>query len=250
MRVVFMSCTPDLETNIAIAARICYSNKTLEQIKIEMLDDENKRNAIERIISSGHQSPLEHGSFTFYIENVSRALLAQITRHRIASFSVRSQRYCDMSKDSLDNYYHPKTSPDNVINELDVAYNEELDHYKKLIELGCKKEIARMVLPNGAPTNLVMTMNCREIYHFCGLRCCNRAQAEIRAVANEIMKICYHEAPIVFSKLGPHCTQLGYCPEGKMSCGMYPSLEDLKDKAFESDPSLKNKYMSAFAKGY
>ena len=159
----------------------------------------------------------EHAGFTFRIEDVSRVLLAQLTRHRLASFSVQSQRYCGIS--------YNMAMPESVRNASSHVYDVFLDAvessykaYDWLIENGIPAEDARMVAPEGETTELVMTMNARELRHFFSLRCCNRAQWEIRELAWRILKEVYVVAPELFKDAGPGCLR-GACPEGKRSCG-------------------------------
>lgn len=179
---------------------------------------------LKSALASGHESVLEHACFTFQILNISRVTLAQITRHRIASFSVLSQRYATV------NGYSPFVLPDDdYITGMQAAYED----YNRLIQSGESAENARYVLPEGTHTSLVMTMNARELRHFFALRCCERAQWEIRQLANEMLTICKRQAPLLFENAGPSCVALGYCPE-KRGCGKAPKLSDLK-AAYEKE---------------
>lgn len=179
-----------------------------------------------KVCLSGN-SPFEHCAFTFGIEGVSRALLSQITRHRIgASFSVRSQRYC--SEDDFQ-YVIPKSIQRHekhcVRYKALMADIQNL--YNKLVELGVPKEDARMILPNACETRMIVTMNVRELWHFFNLRCCNRAQWEIRELANKMLELCKEASPLLFEHAGAACVK-GYCPEGDMSCGKAPTLDALR----------------------
>jgi thymidylate synthase (FAD) len=172
--------------------------------------------ALRHALESGHESVAEHASFTFRIEGVSRALLAQLTRHRIASFSVKSQRYVDMG----DMPY--VTPPCFEKNPALKAYYHDLMHmlsveYQHLVSLGVPKEDARFIMPQAACTDLIVTMNARELRHFFSLRCCNRAQWEIRALADQMLALCKEKAPALFENAGPGCVR-GECPE-KRPCG-------------------------------
>ena len=185
----------------------------------------------------GHESPIEHISFTFGIENVSRALLAQITRHRIASFSVQSQRY--VAEDGFD-FILPPAIAENA--EAKALYLETMDElsarYTKLTELlmegtegsvaDKKKAIedARFVLPNGCTTKMMVTMNARSLLNFFRLRCCSRAQWEIRELATQMLMEVREVCPTVFKLAGPPCVA-GKCPEGKMTCG---KMKEMKEK--------------------
>lgn len=213
MNVQLLAHTPAPEQLVAASAKLCYSAASIADLAAIEADK-----AAEFIgkLPEAHQSPFEHVSFTFGIEGVSRAMLAQITRHRIASFSVQSQRYVEMGHFG---YVIPQT-----IAENDEAL-DEYQHlmclvrivYNKLIELGIPAEDARFVLPNACETRMIVTMNARELLHFFSLRCCKRAQWEIRAVADEMLRLCKEVAPEIFAKAGPGCVR-GHCPEGKGRC--------------------------------
>ena len=179
---------------------------------------------LKAALASGHESVLEHASFTFRILNISRVTLAQLTRHRLASFSVLSQRYTKVNRDD------PVVLPDADYSE---SAKNAYDEYNRLIKSGESGENARYVLPEGTKTSLVMTMNARELRHFFALRCCERAQWEIRQLANEMLTICKLHAPLLFENAGPSCVALGYCPE-KRGCGRAPKLSELK-KAYEKE---------------
>lgn len=228
MNVILLTHTPEPEKIVAAAAKLCYSQKADIKTLMDGLDTETVNKFIKKLMAMHHESPLEHVSFTFAIEGVSRALLAQITRHRIASFSVRSQRYC--SEEDFDSimpdpvYQDPKKRAvfRSAMADVKIAYNE-------LQDLGSKNEDARSVLPNACATRMIVTMNLRELLHFFNLRCCVRAQAEIRELANRMLILCKEVSPVLFMHAGAHCEALGYCPEGKMSCGRAPTLEKLLD---------------------
>lgn len=215
MRVTLITHTPDPEKVVAMAARTCYTSMPLSQLT-ENLTDEEVVKMVTKLSKMGHESPMEHASFTFAIEGVSRALLAQITRHRIASYSVRSQRYVSENKANF-------VIPESISTpEAKALYLTSIDNarkaYDQLKKLGVEKEDARMVLPNATETQMMMTMNARSLINFFNLRCCNRAQKEIRDLADEMLKLCREVAPILFSKAGASCTY-GSCSEGEMSCG-------------------------------
>lgn len=174
------------------------------------------KRSLRGAMGSGHDSVAEHAAYTFYITDVSRVLLAQLTRHRLASYSVESQRYCKAAPDMM-------CIPDSVVKKgLDKDFLHAVyvafDCYDMLIEHGVKPEDARYVIPEGTTTSLVLTMNARELRHFFELRCCNRAQWEIREMANKMLAICKQEAPDLFRDAGPGCVR-GRCPEGSHSCG-------------------------------
>ena len=231
MKVTLIEHTPNPEKTIAIAAKMCYSNTDLEYLT-DNLTEEKINSFIEMLSEIGHESPIEHVSFTFGIEGVSRALLAQITRHRIASFSVQSQRYVK----NKDEFYLPKEIEENTLAKeiYNESINKSFESYIKLVDLlqenyikkglkikdAEKKAIenARYILPNASETKMIVTMNVRSLKNFFRLRCCNRAQDEIRAVADEMLKLCKEVSLILFKNMGAGCVN-GKCPEGKMSCG-------------------------------
>ena len=173
--------------------------------------------ALEHALSSGHESVIEHVSFTFLIEDVSRVLLAQLTRHRIASFSVQSQRYVSY-RDGF-GYVIPPAIVE-LGDEAVADYEKQMETMHAWYCRWCdrlgdkKKEDARYVLPNAAHTKLLMTMNGRELKHFFSLRCCNRAQWEIRDMADQMLEKCRMAAPDLFKDAGPGCVR-GHCPEKK-----------------------------------
>ena len=185
---------------------------------------------LESAVSSGHESILEHAVYTFEIKGVSRALTHQLVRHRIASYSQQSQRYVKM--DGFE-YVTPKSIEDatssvwtdsdgNLTDTLGIYENlmEKIHSiYSDMIKSGIPEEDARYVLPNACCTNIIVTMNARELRHFFALRCCERAQWEIRAMANKMLRICKEVSPTIFANAGPSCVVTGRCPEGKRSCG-------------------------------
>ena len=186
-----------------LAARMCYGAK-------------DGMKALLNAIDSGHDSLLEHEKFTFHVEDVSRVLLAQLTRHRIASYSVRSQRYCGATLD----YVIPHTiyEDDELMADLYRALNASEAFYTKAINKGVPAEDARYFTYQAGITELVVTMNIRELRHFLSLRCCRRAQWEIRELADEMLRQAREVLPEFFKDSGPGCVR-GDCPEGKKSCG-------------------------------
>lgn len=250
MKVELLSHTPNMEQIIATAAKLCYSKSNINDLKEKQTSDKVE-SFITQLKNMGHQSPVEHASFTFAIEDVSRSLLAQITRHRIASYSVQSQRYVDM-----DNFNPviPKEIQDNQM--CLVAFNSCIktikDTYKVITQIlesnyilngmdekaAHKKAIenARAVLPNATPTKIIMTMNVRSLLHFFELRCCNRAQDEIRELADKMLDLCKEVAPNIFSNAGAPCIS-GKCPEGTMSCGN-PRKNEISNTQLEGQMKL------------
>ncbi len=217
MRVTLLSHTPEPEKTIAMAARLCYSPSDILQLK-KKLNNVSVEKLIRKIVRMGHHSVLEHVSFTFGIEGISRATSHQLVRHRLASYSQQSQRYV-VFKDSI-NYITPQSIARNEESrEIFKQITEEcFDAYQKLLKLGIPVEDARYVLPNASETRIMVTMNARELLHFFRLRGCRRAQWEIRALAMEMLSIVKGVAPLIFEKAGPGCLT-GGCTEGEFYCG-------------------------------
>lgn len=222
LNVTLIAHTPEPEKVIAMASRTCYSALDLEGLD-KKTDTTDNAAYIRRVLASGHTSIAEHASFTFGLEGVSRTLLAQITRHRVASFSVQSQRYVSVAGAEVFDYIVPPR-----IRALGPEAEEKFAQQMKTMQrwydewseaLGQDSaEDARFVLPGAAATRIVMTMNARELLHFFSLRMCNRAQWEVREAAWRMYELVYPLAPSVFELAGPGCAH-GACPEGKRSCG-------------------------------
>jgi thymidylate synthase (FAD) len=248
LKVTLIAHTPDPERIIATAARLCYSPSDIMSLK-EGLTDEKVESFVSMLISIGHESVLEHVSFTFGIEGISRACSHQLVRHRIASYSQKSQRY--VNEDGFDFITPPeiaavpeaKAEFERQMEALTESYNRIADiltenHKKTFMEQGFDEkeaasrarkkanEDARFVLPNACETKIVVTMNVRSLLNFFRHRCCCRAQWEIKDVADEMLKLCCEAAPNVFKKAGPSCYAEGKCPEGKMTCGKYAEVKD------------------------
>ena len=238
MKVTLITHTPDAEKIIAAAAKLCYSNADIDTL-LDGLTPEKTEKFLDMLTALGHASPIEHVTFTFGIEGVSRALLAQITRHRIASFSVQSQRY--VKENSFTFVTPPAIAEDSEALALyQSAMDDAFAAYQKLAETLEKKylavmdrraaekkaiEDARFVLPNACTTKMILTMNARSLMNFFELRCCNRAQWEIRAVATEMCALVKEVCPTLFRLAGPSCVR-GACREGKMSCGQAARMRE------------------------
>jgi len=224
MNVQLINHSENIMKTIASAGKLCYSNKATINDLMDNLTEEEINKFVKQIISVNHASVLEHVSFTFAIEGVSRTLTHELVRHRIASYSQRSQRYVSEKGCEF-------VSPIFASKEQEEVYNKCIEYthetYNKLIELGMKKEDARYVLPNATCTRIIFTMNLRSLLHFFNLRCCTRAQWEIRQMANEMLKICKNKFPVLFEKAGASCDTLGYCPEGNRCCGKKKPLEQI-----------------------
>lgn len=240
MKVKLIAYTPGAEAAVAKAAKLCYSPVGVEEIE-KKLDGEEIDRFVEMLASMGHASPLEHVSFTFAIEGVSRVLTHQLVRHRIASYSQQSQRYVKL--EAFD-YIVPEAIREDA--EAEMIFKKSMDAandaYRNLAEKLEKKyleaylaegmdgkaakgkaekraiEDARYVLPNACETKIVVTMNARSLLHFFTVRLCERAQWEIREMALAMLIEAKKAAPTLFGHAGPGCVW-GPCPEGKMSCG-------------------------------
>ncbi len=227
LSVTLLRYTPNPQEIVSMGAKLCYSPADIEELK-QGIEGKNQEPFLERLMEFRHLSPIEHASFTFGIEGVSRSLLAQITRHRIASYSVKSQRYVSEAgaakEDGVFGYIIPPRiealgQEAVAVFQSQMAQAQEWYDYwaGKLGNGGSAYEDARFVLPNAAETKMLVTMNARELLHFFTLRCCNRAQWEIRALAQEMLRLVKEVAPVIFETAGPGCLR-GPCPEGKMTC--------------------------------
>jgi thymidylate synthase (FAD) len=224
MKVVLLRHTPDPDKTVALSARLCYSPVGVAELQ-EKMSDEDAARLVRMLVRMGHFSPIEHVTFTFAIEGVSRVLTHQLVRHRIASYSQQSQRYVKahdfetIMPPAIAAIPEAKAKFETCMQNLQELYNDLTDNY------GIANEDARYVLPNAAETKIVCTFNARSLYSFFNLRCCNRAQWEIRELAWKMLVECRKVAPILFEKAGPDCVAKGICKEGKMSCGILPKVK-------------------------
>ena len=269
-KVTLLAHTPDPEQTVAMAAKLCYSKSDIETVK-EGLTEEKTAAFLDMLSSLGHQSPIEHASFTFGIEGISRACSHQLVRHRIASYSQQSQRYVDGS--TFEYVTPPKIAQDPMLLEkyehaLELQAKAYVEIRDSLIAAGIKKylsenenaaqafgdisekteneiigdfkefdkkrfsafektanEDARFILPNACTTKIICTFNARSLMNFFEHRCCNRAQWEIRDVAQQMLLLVKEVCPHIFAKAGPGCLY-GGCPEGKMSCGKAKEMRE------------------------
>ena len=225
LRVTLLQHTPDPDRAVAIAGRLCYAPVSAADLKQDM-SDEDVAKLVRILVRSGHHSALEHASFSFAVDGVSRACTHQLVRHRVASYNQQSQRYVNFG--AGDSFVVPPSVAANA--EAQAVFLAAMEQarvaYDKLVELGLAEgrtresvqEDARFVLPNAAETKIVVTMNARELRHFFALRCCRRAQWEINRLAWAMRRCALAAAPLLFEGTGPGC-MTGGCPEGKMSCG-------------------------------
>ncbi|MEF9841646.1 MAG: FAD-dependent thymidylate synthase [Raoultibacter sp.] len=223
MQVELLYHTPEPERAIATAARLCYAPVGASEL-METMPDQQVKSVLSTIMESGHFSTLEHASYTFAVDGVSRALTHQLVRHRIASFNQQSQRYVKFTDNVA------TIMPDTVAGDpqrtaiFDEAITAAVTAYKKLLDAGVPAEDARYLLPNAAETKIVITMNVRELLHFFELRTCNRAQWEIRDMAHRMLELARPTAPYIFLDAGAPCIR-GGCPEGKLACSHpYPKV--------------------------
>ncbi len=252
IKVNLIAYTPEPEQVVAAAAKLCYSPVGIDEIR-SGLTPEKTESFVNMLAEIGHASPVEHASFTFAIEGISRACSHQLVRHRIASYSQQSQRYVDGNSfdfvtppaieqcpEAYEEYERviarqreayakirdslaAKTARE-AVPELDGDNASVLDEFKRrdkaAYSAAIKKanEDARFILPNACTTAIVVTMNTRSLWNFFAHRCCNRAQWEIREVAVKMLRLCKEAAPSLFKNSGPSCMS-GKCPEGNMSCG-------------------------------
>jgi thymidylate synthase (FAD) len=246
-KVFLLAHTPNPEHTVASAAKLCYSSSSISNLT-DNLTDEKAASFVEMLSEIGHESPIEHASFTFGIEGVSRALLAQITRHRMASFSVKSQRY--VREGSFEYITPPEIAAvPEALEIYEEIMAEDQKRYDRLAEILKEKHIktflaegkdektaarmaekkaiedARFVLPNSCETQMIMTMNARSLHNFFKHRCCARAQWEIQDIANQMLALVCDVAPNLFKNAGPSCLN-GPCPEGKMSCGRAKEMKE------------------------
>lgn len=223
MKVKLISHTPEPERMVAMSARLCYSPVGAEEL-VEKMSDVQVEKLVGKIVEMEHLSTLEHVSFTFAIEGVSRVLTHQLVRHRIASYSQQSQRYVSehefeyIMPPAIANNEPAKAKFEQLMDTIQNTYNE-------LTELGVHKEDARYCLANAAETKIVVTMNARTLLHFFQLRCCVRAQWEIRQLADLMLAEVKKIAPLLFKKAGPTCITSNYCGEGELTCGRLAAMQ-------------------------
>lgn len=216
MHVELLYHTPDPERAVATAARLCYAPVGAAEL-METLSQEKIEHVLSTIMASGHFSTLEHASYTFAIDGISRACSHQLVRHRLASFNQQSQRYVQFKEEP--DMVVPHTVEEAGLREEYERYVKlAFEGYQKLVDAGLPAEDARYLLPNACETKICVTMNIRELLHFFSLRCCNRAQWEIREMACKMLELVRPTAPFIFKDAGPGCVR-GHCPEGKMTCG-------------------------------
>ncbi|KOR52546.1 FAD-dependent thymidylate synthase [Clostridium botulinum] len=240
MKVKLLEYTPNAEKLIASAAKLCYSSSGIENLQ-NNLDKEKVDKFLNMLMSYGHESPIEHVSFTFGIEGVSRSLTHQLVRHRIGSYSQQSQRYVRLDQfeyvipPSVEKYEEAKNIYIKTMKNCQKSYDDIASILKEkyinngLRDIDAEKkaiEDARYVFPNACTSKIIVTMNARSLMNFFRHRCCNRAQWEIRELAEIMLFEVKDVAPTLFKYCGPGCVN-GPCPEGKMSCG---KIKEVREK--------------------
>lgn len=233
LKVVLLQHTPAMEELVSQAARLCYSPASIEDLKAQV-ERKDQTAFIEKLIDMHHLSPIEHISFTFGVEGISRACSHQIVRHRIASYSQQSQRYVGQhSKNGKTFKFVIPPSIEKIgrkqwfIEKIEAIQKWYDELVEALGSTGEKTfEDARFLLPNATETKIIITMNARELLHFFCVRCCNRAQWEIRALAVEMLRLARQASPHIFKDAGPGCIS-DKCPEGKMSCGKMTEVREI-----------------------
>lgn len=248
LKVKLINHTDNPERLVAQAAKICYSPVGVDEID-QKLTEESIEKFINMLTEIGHESPIEHVSFTFAVEGVSRTLTHQLVRHRMASFSQQSQRYVKLEQ--FNYIIPPQIDKNKRTREIFIKSMEENQkHYSKIVDILYKENLetllsqgqdeksakskaektsiedARYVFPNACETKIVFTMNARSLLNFFKHRCCNRAQWEIRDLSIEMYKLVKVVAPTLFKNAGPGCVS-GNCPEGKMTCGKIKEVREM-----------------------
>ena len=228
LKVELLAWTNQLELVAALGAKLCYSPVDIADLQ-ERVSRQDQEKFIKSLVRMGHESPLEHVVFTFGIEGISRACSHQLVRHRLASYSQQSQRY--VKADGFEVVIPPSIAGQGE--KAVMMFSEQMQiiqgWYNGWLARGISPEDARFVLPNATATKIIVTMNARELLHFFKKRCCLRAQWEIRAMAEEMLRLVLEKAPIIFSYAGPPCLK-AVCPEGKMTCGMIEIVREKFEK--------------------
>ena len=228
MYIELIKYTPEPEKTVAIAARVCYSPRNAKEIYENMSDEEVKK-LIRFLIKAGHHSAIEHASFTFIVDGISRACSHQLVRHRLASYSQQSQRYVEYKRNL--EYVTPQSIKDkkDLSQKFEEFQQQSFNLYKYFLKNKISSEDARYVLSNAFPTQIIITMNARELLHLFTLRCCERAQWEIREMAYRMLNKVKKVAPTIFEHAGPSCFR-GRCPECEMMCKNPPKEDEILEK--------------------
>ena len=179
-------------------ARVCYKSE-------DKITEGSAEKFIGMILKSGHESVLEHEKLTVKFI-CDRGVTHEIVRHRIASYSQESTRYCNYSKDKFGNeltFIRPCFWADD--SEEYAVWKQAMEEiektYVKLISLGAKPEEARSILPNSLKTEIVCTMNLREWRHFFRLRTAERAHPQIREISVALLDELKKRIPVIFDDI-------------------------------------------------
>ncbi len=228
MYIELIKYTPEPEKTVAIAARVCYSPRNAKEIYENMSDEEVKK-LIRFLIKAGHHSAIEHASFTFIVDGISRVCSHQLVRHRLASYSQQSQRYVEYKRNL--EYVIPQSikNKKDLSQKFEEFQQQSFNLYKYFLKNKISSEDARYVLSNAFPTQIIITMNARELLHLFTLRCCERAQWEIREMAYRMLNKVKKVAPTIFEHAGPSCFK-GICSEGEMMCKNPPKEDEILEK--------------------
>ena len=227
-QVKIISKPENILRTVYTACRTCYSADSPININNcdKAQDEEKALSLIKKVVSSGHYSTIEHVQISFAISGISRACSHQLVRHRLMSFSQKSQRYV-REKEQFD-YIVPPTilkQPD-LYEKYQNFMRETTKLYLEMTEKGIPAEDARFILPNAAATSMVASLNLREMIHLANLRLCTRAQSEIRTLVKLMCDELISTEPWLKDYLTPKCEQAGFCDEDK-SCGRKPKKEEL-----------------------
>lgn len=247
MKVKLLTKTQNMLDVVYTGARTCYNAGSPVDMWFDVCNiaTDKKKNLIDKVFKSGHLSTSEHAYFTFAIEGISRACSHQLVRHRHCSFSQQSQRYVEIKEKQGELYdlLHCFPTDEKIAKMKEMAEKYFVDvndnnyygyvhclwQYALRVENEEKPEDARNSLPNATKTNIVVSMNLRELIHLCNERLCTRAQGEIRQLVKEMVAQVLKDEKWLKPYLVPKCEQNGICFEHK-SCGRKPTLEDLKQK--------------------
>ncbi|HDL20200.1 MAG TPA: FAD-dependent thymidylate synthase [Nitrospirae bacterium] len=233
LKVILLRHTPNPEETISMAAKLCYSPSDIESLE-KKISSGDQKSFIGKLMKMGHMSPIEHASFTFAIEGISRACSHQLVRHRVASYSQQSQRYVS-EESGFDYIIPPSVKNDKKLKKIFVDFMKKSQETYNMLVRGLNEselkgeaanQDARFVLPNACETKIIVTMNARELIHFFNQRCCNRAQWEIRAMAEKMLRLVKRVSPTIFASSGPLCL-IGPCPESEYTCG---SIKEVRKK--------------------
>lgn len=251
MHVILLQHTPEPEKLVAAAAKLCYSASGADEL-MGNLDDGEIVKFLGILSNLGHESPMEHMSFTFAVDGISRVLTHQLVRHRMASYSQQSQRYVKLEQfeyivppairkdpralalftDAMEQDQRAYDELTDLLYEAALRENLEKGMAEKKAAAAAEKtaiEDARYVFPNACETKIVITMNARSLLNFFSHRCCERAQWEIREMADLMLMAVKRVAPTIFKNSGPNCVN-GPCPEGAMTCGHSVKVRDKYNK--------------------